>query len=67
RTIVSGKSSSSATVVTSRTHQEIPPTTLDTMNTSQSSSTIDVKGITDEMASIKRVVGDLRTYAEEVR
>ncbi|CAF1134485.1 unnamed protein product [Rotaria sp. Silwood1] len=66
RTIVSGKSSSSATVVTSRTHQEIPPTTLDTMNTSQSSSTIDVKGITDEMASIKRVVGDLRTYAEEM-
>ncbi|CAF4967766.1 unnamed protein product [Rotaria sp. Silwood1] len=66
RTKVSGTSSSSTTIVSSRTHQDVPPTILDTMNTSLSSSTIDLKAITDEIASIKKVVRDLRTYTEEM-
>ncbi|CAF0766794.1 unnamed protein product [Rotaria sp. Silwood1] len=66
RTIVTGQPSSAATLVPSAARQEVSPITLDTMNASQSLSNIDLKTITDEMASIKRVIGDLRTYAEEM-
>ncbi|CAF4285885.1 unnamed protein product [Rotaria sp. Silwood2] len=66
RTIVSGQPSSAATLIPSIARQEVPPTTLDTINASQSPSNIDLKAINDEMASIKRVIGDLRTYAEEM-
>ncbi|CAF1230161.1 unnamed protein product [Rotaria sordida] len=62
----SGAPASSATVVPSRTRQDDLHTTLDTMNTSPSSSTIDLKTISDDIASIKRVIGDLRTYTEEM-
>ncbi|CAF3473511.1 unnamed protein product [Rotaria socialis] len=66
RTIVSGQPSSSAALVPSAARQEIPQTAFDTMNTSLASPNVDVKAITDEIASIKRSVGDLRTYAEEM-
>ncbi|CAF1216246.1 unnamed protein product, partial [Rotaria magnacalcarata] len=66
RTIVSGQPSSAAALVPSAARQEIPQTMLDTMNTSLASPNVDIKAITDEIASIKRSVGDLRTYAEEM-
>ncbi|CAF3112137.1 unnamed protein product [Rotaria sp. Silwood2] len=67
RRMVSGQPSSSTTLVPSRVvRQEVPATTLDTINISQSPSNIDFKAITEEMVSIKRAVGDLRTYTEEM-
>jgi hypothetical protein len=67
RTVVSGQPSSAAVLVPSRAQQEAPQTTLDTMNMLSLSPNLDVKGITDEITSIKRTVADLRNYAEEVR
>jgi hypothetical protein len=66
RTVVSGQPSSTVALVSSTANQEIPQTSLDMYNNAQLPSNFDVKAMTDEMASIKRVVGDLRTYAEEV-
>ncbi|CAF3990732.1 unnamed protein product [Rotaria sordida] len=66
RTILFGQRSAATTLVPSAARQEVPSTTLDTINTSQLSSNIDFKAITDEIVSIKRAVGDLRTYAEEM-
>lgn len=67
RTIVSGQPSSAAALVPSTARQEAPPLPLDMINAGQLPSHLDVKAISDEMTSIKRVVGDLRTYAEEVK
>ncbi len=66
RTVVAGQPSSAAALVPSIAHQEASQTTLDTNNMAQIPSNFDVKAITDEMTLIKRTIGDLRTYAEEV-
>jgi hypothetical protein len=67
RTVVAGQSLATAAFVPSKVDQEVPQTALDMSNIPQISSNLDVKAITDEMTSIKRTIGDLRTYAEEVR
>ncbi len=67
RTVVSGQPSSAAALVPSIAHKEVSQTTFDAANMAQFPSNLDVKAITDEMTSIKRTIGDLRTYAEEVR
>jgi hypothetical protein len=67
RTVIAGQPSSSATLVPSTARQEIPQPTLDITNIPQIPSNFDVKALADEMSSIKRTIGDLRTYAEEVR
>ncbi|CAF4462445.1 unnamed protein product, partial [Rotaria socialis] len=66
RTIVSGQPSSSAALVPSTARQEATQITLDQMSTSQVSPNLDMKVITDEIASIKRALGDLRTHSEEM-
>jgi hypothetical protein len=66
RTVVSGQPSSAALLIPSKAQQETPPTSSDLYNNSQLQSNVDVKAITDEMASIRRAVGELRTYSEEV-
>jgi len=67
RTIVTGQTTSAAALVPSTARQEAPQLMLDNVNVPQLPSNLDAKAITDEIASIKKVVGDLRTYAEEVR
>jgi len=67
RTIVTGQTTSAAALVPSTARQEAPQLMLDNVNVAQLPSNLDAKAITDEIASIKKVVGDLRTYAEEVR
>jgi hypothetical protein len=67
RTVVSGQPSSVAVHAPSITQQDSSQTASDTANIPQFPPNVDVKAITDEMSSIKRSIGDLRTYAEEVR
>jgi len=67
RTVVAGQPSSAAALVPSIAHQEASQTTLDANNMAQVPSNFDIKAISDEMTLIKRNIGDLRTYAEEVR
>jgi hypothetical protein len=67
RTIVTGQPTSAAALVPSTARQEAPQLMLDNVNIPQVPSNLDAKAITDEITSIKKVVGDLRTYAEEVR
>ncbi len=67
RTVVTGQPTSAAALVPSTARQEAPQLMLDNINVPQLPSNLDAKAIADEMASIKKVVGDLRTYAEEVR
>ena len=66
RTMISDQSVSPATFVSSAGRLEVSPTTLDTIDAAQLPTTFDVKAITDEIVSLKKVVGELRTYAEEV-
>lgn len=66
RTIVAGQPSSASVLVPSIARQEAPQTTSDTASAISISSNADIKAITDEITSIKKAVGDLRTYAEEV-
>ncbi|CAF0881591.1 unnamed protein product [Adineta steineri] len=66
RRIVSGQPTSAAALVPSAARQELLSSSVDAFNVPSLTSNLDVKAITDEMTSIKKVVGDLRTYAEEM-
>ena len=66
RTIVSGQRTTSAALVPSKTRQETQLTTIDTSMIPSAPSTIDMKTISDELSSMRRVIGDLRIHAEEV-
>ena len=64
RSILTGKPTSASALVPSTNNQEL---TADALLTNQGSSTVDMKAITDEMTSIRKVIGELRVHAEEVR
>ncbi|UJR35044.1 hypothetical protein I4U23_027820 [Adineta vaga] len=66
RTVVTGQPTSAAALIPAIARQETSSATSDALNTPQISSNVDIKAITDEMSSIKKAVGDLRTYAEEM-
>lgn len=67
RSIISGQPSSAAVLVPSIIHQKTSQSAADANNLSQTSTNVDIKAITDELTMIKRTIGELRTYSEEVR
>ena len=68
RTLLTGQPSYvSAAFVPSTARQEMSQAKVDANAISQDSISLDVKAINDEMTSIRKVIGDLRVHAEEVR
>ena len=67
QSVISGQSTSAAALVSSAARQDASSVALDALNFPQISPNFDIKSITEEMSSIKKALGDLRTYAEEVR
>ncbi|CAF1249047.1 unnamed protein product [Adineta ricciae] len=66
QSIISGQSTSAVALVSSAARQDASSITLDALNFPQISPNFDIKSITEEISSIKKAVGDLRTYAEEM-
>jgi hypothetical protein len=63
RTVISDQPLSSSALIPSTTSKESSQITSDIQ---VYPSNFDIKSINDEMSSIKRSIGELRTYAEEV-
>lgn len=67
RTVVNSLSSPSTALVSTKTRQEIQQTTIDANMVPTGSSTIEMKSITDELISMRKIIVDLRNHADEVK
>ena len=67
RTVVNSLSSPSTALVSTKTRQEMEQTAIDGNMVSAASSTIEMKSITDELASMRKIIVDLRNHADEVK
>lgn len=67
QTAVTGDASTAAALVPSAAREDSSSAALEALNMSQLPTSLDIKAISDEMTAMKKAVGDLRVYAEEVR
>ena len=67
RTILTGQPSAASALVPSAARQEVLQTSLDAVIVSPMQTNLDIKSLTDEMMSMRKMMSDLRNHADEVR
>ena len=67
RTILTGQQATASALVPSAARQEVLQTSLDTVMVSPMQANLDIKSLTDEMMSMRKMMNDLRNHADEVR
>jgi hypothetical protein len=67
RTILTGQPSAASALVPSAARHEVLQTSLDAVMVSPMQTNLDIKSLTDEMMSMRKMMSDLRNHADEVR